>query len=150
MGIKEVKEYLANPIHRVVPEENVQIEQMVDENPLLDPVDIIVDDEAEASKDQAELSAVQDALKAKEAQRLAQQQDGKLPLDRPAFNAEIPDDVWMRALDQIDNDAELVKVKVEVKKDMKVKDLRFIGARKHEFIQKMSARCKEEGISFEI
>jgi hypothetical protein len=145
MGIDEVRDYLAKPTHHLIPQENVLIEQMADENPLLDPVDEIIDDEIpltptgeQARRDeQAELNAVREALKAKEAERAASKpivMDDKIPVAE-----------WRAFLDRIDNDEALVAIKVDVKLEMGVKDLRFIGARQHEFIKKMQERCAAEG-----
>lgn len=157
MGIQEVKDYLAKPTHHLVPQENVLIEQMADENPLLDPVDEIDDDETVLVDEQAELNAVREALRQKEIARVAADKeipplylgvgvpDSMKTVTTNVFDDKIPVAAWRAFLDRIDNDEALVAIKVDVKLEMGVKDLRFIGARQHEFIKKMQERCASEG-----
>jgi hypothetical protein len=160
--------YLRSDTSRILSHEQLQIEGPVEENPALDPPDIIkegdgpeidehnqVDAEDLAHATDAQIEEVQKKLAAAQKAQLQDtlkpsphaQPSSKDASTREALKP-IPRGSWVDTINAIDEDPDLRDVKEKVKKDMKVPSLlheKLTAPGQHEFFRRFREKATADG-----
>lgn len=166
MDIEQVRAFLANPANNVLPE-NVLIEAPVDESPHDDPPDLVVenddggnpaiDAETLADLNEAELTQVQAALKARAAQKAVEPSKSSEPQKlgdvkkRPVtIKPSLPpkaDQQWTDTLLAIESFHELIPFVAAVKQEMRLPDMNELTPTgRSQFLEKLKDLAHAEGV----